>query len=92
MFISTRPLVRLDASEGELRFAGKDIRQSTGPHKRKQVFRLKKEDGVNSVQPDEWCDLSLAIHSPIEKIRPGGRPGRRRKASGSGEPVSPTVY
>ena len=92
MSVSTRPLVRLDASEGELRFAGKDIRQSAGPHKRKRVFRLKKEDGVDSVQPDEWSDLALVIYSPIEKIRPGDCPGRRRKASGSGEPVSPTVY
>ena len=64
MSVSPYPQVRLDASEGELRFAGKDIRQSTGPHKRKRVFRLKKKDGVNSVLPDEWCDVTLAIHSP----------------------------
>ena len=35
------PQVWLDASVGELRFAGKDIRQSPGPHKRKNPFRVK---------------------------------------------------
>ena len=41
--VSPGSLVWLDVSDGELRFAEKDIRQSTGPHKRKQVFRLKKK-------------------------------------------------
>ena len=38
---SPEPLVRLDVSYSELRFAGKDIRQSPGPHKRKNPFRVK---------------------------------------------------
>ena len=70
MSVSTRPLDRLDASEGELRFAGKDIRQSTRPHKRMRVFRLKKKDGVNSVQHDEWCDVTLVTYSPVERSAP----------------------
>jgi hypothetical protein len=37
------PQVWLDASMGELRFAGKDIRQSPGPHERFYRFRSKEE-------------------------------------------------
>ena len=44
--VSPAQQVWLDASLGELRFAGKDIRQSPGPHERRIRFRSKEEDAA----------------------------------------------
>ena len=57
--------VWLDASEGELRFAEKDIRQSPGPHERCNRFLLKEEKRLFSEYDplsDAWNHRLLSVN------------------------------
>lgn len=80
------PQVWLDASMGEFRFAGKDIRQSPGTQT-EELLPVNSGTSLIGSALRNSTDYTL-FNLFRQKIRPGGLiPERRRKASGSGEPA-----